>query len=236
MADSIIDLFLTLIIGLLIEAIFYRNNLKLFIIESIVYIVLFLLKCIVGKIILVTVNQLQEKILLGLRKLMFEKTVKANASDLNELNSGEFLQMFGQDVEDIFTCFNDALEKITVSVFQIFIIFMIVAYYSFALAVVILCLSLVTVKLTSFSGKKFQEYRSVFRKKQGEYIDWINEHLKGMRDIRINQSQLMMADIFENKTVQNLKPKIPEFLYTCLKNADFSSFSAIHVYNIVLYT
>ena len=32
MADSIIDLFLTLIIGLLIEAIFYRNNLKLFII------------------------------------------------------------------------------------------------------------------------------------------------------------------------------------------------------------
>lgn len=207
MADSIIDLFLTLIIGLLIEAIFYRNNLKLFIIESIVYIVLFLLKCIVGKIVLVTVNQLQENILLGLRKLMFEKTMKANANDLNELNSGEFLQMFGQDVEDIFTCFNDALEKITVSVFQIFIIFMIVAYYSFALAVVILCLSLVTVKLTSFSGKKFQEYRSVFRKKQGEYIDWINEHLKGMRDIRINQSQLMMADIFENKTVQNLKDK-----------------------------
>lgn len=41
-ADSIIDLFLTLIIGLLIEAIFYRNNLKLFVIESIVYIVLFL--------------------------------------------------------------------------------------------------------------------------------------------------------------------------------------------------
>ena len=207
MADSIIDLFVTLIIGLLIGAIFYRNNLKLFIIESIVYIVLFLLKCIVGKIILVTVNQLQENILLGLRKLMFEKTMKANANDLNELNSGEFLQMFGQDVEDIFTCFNDALEKITVSVFQIFIIFMIVAYYSFALAVVILCLSLVTVKLTSFSGKKFQEYRSVFRKKQGEYIDWINEHLKGMRDIRINQSQLMMADIFENKTVQNLKDK-----------------------------
>ena len=123
MADSIIDLFLTLIIGLLIEAIFYRNNLKLFIIESIVYIVLFLLKCIVGKIILVTVNQLQEKILLGLRKLMFEKTVKANASDLNELNSGEFLQMFGQDVEDIFTCFNDALEKITVSVFQIYYLY-----------------------------------------------------------------------------------------------------------------
>ena len=88
---------------------------------------------------------------------MFEKTVKANASDLNELNSGEFLQMFGQDVEDIFTCFNDALEKITVSVFQIFIIFMIVAYYSFALAVVILCLSLKYSSISQ-SGLIYVEY------------------------------------------------------------------------------
>lgn len=207
MTNSIIDLFLTLIIGFLIEAVFYSNNFKLFIIESIFYIILFLFKCVVEKFILGTINQLQEKTIVGLRKLMFEKTVKANANDLNEMNSGELLQIFGQDVEDIFTCLNDALEKITVSVFQVFVIFFIVAYYSFTLSIIILCLSLVTVKLTSYSRRRFQEYRSIFRNKQGEYIDWINEHLKGMKDIRINQSQLMMIDIFDNKTLQNLNDK-----------------------------
>lgn len=204
---ELIGVLLTLLLGMIIESAFYEKSIFLFLVQIILYISLVVEKNYFLKKNLKESKKLQKEIHFKVRKLLYGKELRINAENLKHITSGENLQLFTQDIDNIYIFFDDALKKIVTSLVGMLGIFFIVCFYNWVLAVVILTFSILVVWLTSFSKKKYQTERKKFRKHSGEYLNWINEHLRGIKDIRINQSEEMMEEIFEKYTNVNLKQK-----------------------------
>ncbi len=197
----------TFLLGLMIESIFYEKNVSKFLGQTILYTLVFLGYIFLTAKIAKESKKLQQEIYVKLRNLLFTKEIRANGKTLQAICSGENLQLFTQDIENIFTCLDNSLESVVVSLFGIIGITLIIGYYNCVLSLIILIIAIITVIITAVPNKKCQKARNLFRENHGNYINWINEYLKGMRDIHINQSEEMFKEIFNKKTVDNLKFK-----------------------------
>ena len=206
-AVSIMDILLILLIGFMLEAIWGKEKIAAFGIAICLYVGLFSLKCLLEKYYLLAGNQLQEKITLTLTGLLFKKTMKAKAKEIQKMGAGDLQHIFRQDIQELHVCISGSMENITVSILRILAVFVIISCYSAFLAIAVLILSTLTVFLTGYTRKKYQTARTYFRKQQGEYVDWISEHLKGIKDIRRNCAQKMVTELFEKRTDENLKEK-----------------------------
>ena len=61
--------------------------------------------------------------------------------------------------------------------------------------------------MTNLPNGKHQQVRKYYRENHGQYLNWINEHLRGMRDIRINQAEVMFQEMFDKHTNEDLIAK-----------------------------
>lgn len=202
-----ITLLLTLALGLMIETIFYEKDLKKFLRQIILYILLFVGNIFLEREAANESKKIQEEIHGGLRRLLYRKEIRAKGKDIQLIRSGENLQLFTHDIDNIFVCLDQAFENIVISVMGIIGIIAIVCYYNWLLAAVILGFSLITVALMNFPNEKFQQARKYYRENHGRYTNWINEHLRGMRDIRMNQAEEMFQKMFDKYTSRDLKAK-----------------------------
>lgn len=202
-----IKLLLTLLLGMMIETIFYKRNLNEFLRQIVLYSILFAINNFLGRKVASESKKLQKEVYGNLCGLLYKKEIRAKGKDLQIIDSGENLQLFTQDIENVFICLDQGIENIATSIVGMTGIFIIVSFYSFPLALVILIFAIVTVSLTNFSNNKYQDERERFREKERFYINWINEHLKGMRDIHINRAEKMYQKIFDKHTKENLRAK-----------------------------
>lgn len=206
-AVSVLDILMVLLIGFMLEAIWEKEKIAAFGMAICLYAGLFCLKCLLAKYDLLAGNQIQKKITLTLTGLLFKRIMRAKAKEIQKMGTGDLQHIFRQDIQELYTCISGSVENITVSILRILAIFGIISCYSLFLAIAVLILSALTVFLTGCTRKKYQAARTYFRKQQGEYVDWIDEHLKGMKDIRRNCAQKMIIELFEKRTDENLKEK-----------------------------
>ena len=202
-----VTLLQTFLLGMMIESIFYEKNVNIFFLQVILYILFFCVYIILGREVASESEKLQKEIHGGMRSLLYSKEIHARGKDLQLIKPGENLQLFTQDIDNIFICLDKSLENIVVSVIGIIGIIVIVGFYNWLLAVVILGFSIFTVAITNYPNGKYQKARIYFRENHSHYINWINEHLRGMRDIRINQAEVMFQEMFDKHTNDNLKAK-----------------------------
>ena len=197
----------TWLLGGMIESVFYERNVYEFLEQVTLYILFFFVYILLGRKVANESKKLQKEIHGGLRSLLYSKEIRARGKDLQLINSGENLQLFTQDIDNIFICLEQSLENIVVSVIGIIGIIVIVGFYNWLLALVIFSFAIITVAITNFPSGKYQKARIYFRENHGNYINWINEHLRGMRDIRINQAEEMFQKMFDKHTNDNLNAK-----------------------------
>lgn len=202
-----ITLIQTWLLGGMIESIFYEKNVNKFGRQVILYILFFLMYIILGRKAASESEKLQKEIHGELSSLLYSKEIRARGKDLQLIKPGENLQLFTQDIDNVFICLDQSLESIVVSVIGIIEIIVIVGFYNWLLALVIFSFAIITVAITNFPNVKYQKARRYYRENHGKYIDWINEHLRGMRDIRINQAEEMFQKMFDSYTNDNLKAK-----------------------------
>lgn len=202
-----VTLLQTLLLGVMIESIFYEKDISKFFLQVILYILLFCLYIFLGRKVASESEKLQIEIHGGMRSLLYSKEIRASGKNLQLIKPGENLQLFAQDIDSIFICLDKSLENIVVSVIGIIGIIAIVGFYNWLLALVILGFSIITVAITNFPNGKYQKARIYFRENHSHYINWINEHLRGMRDIRINQAEEMFRETFDKHTYDDLKAK-----------------------------
>ena len=205
--SNTIDLFFPVIIGKMIEAIFYNENLNLFLYFCMVYTALFFVKQLCNMGITKINMKMQERFLKKLKLLIYQKLITSEAVFLGNLNLGDAVQTLTKDVENIYKFYMDSLKIIIISFVQILFIFGVMSFYNMKLSIIILLFSFVTVFITDISKKKFTIVRKEYRKQLGEYLGWVVEHLTGMQDIRMNQAETQIEDDFSKKTNTILKSK-----------------------------
>ena len=76
---AFIELLFILLLGEMIESIFYENNLSYFSMQICAYIILFLVHYFSGKMILRKNNELQKKVQMDLRILLYGRAIRAKA-------------------------------------------------------------------------------------------------------------------------------------------------------------
>jgi ABC-type bacteriocin/lantibiotic exporter with double-glycine peptidase domain len=204
---TVVTLLQTWLLGGIIESIFYERNISRFLMQVIFYILFFFGHIYLGRKVTKESKKLQKEIHGGLRSLLYGKELRAKGKSVQVINPGENLQLFTQDIDNIYVCLDQSLENIVVSIMGIIGIIFIVGFYNWLLALVIFCFAIITVALTYFPNEKQKKARNHFRENHSNYVNWINEHLRGMRDIRINQAEPMFQKMFENLTNDNLKAK-----------------------------
>lgn len=197
----------TLLLGMMIESIFYKKDIYMFLQQVFLFFLLFLVYIFIEHIITNECKKLQKEIHGGLRSQLYGKEIRSKGKELQQIKHGENLQLFTQDIDNIFICLDQSLENIVVSAIGIIGIIAITGLYNWILALVILGIAIIIVSITNFPNGKYKQARIYFRENHGRYIDWINEHLRGMRDIRINQAEVMFQEMFDKYTDDNLKAK-----------------------------
>lgn len=197
----------TLLLGVMIESIFYERDITKFLVQVIAYILLFLLGVLLRREAANESKRLQKEIHSGLRSLLYSKELRARGEYLQALKPGENLQLFTRDIENVFVCLDQSLENLVVSIIGIIGVIAIMSFYNGILALVILAFAFIVVTITNFSNRKYQQARMHFREIHGCYIDWINEHLRGMYDIHMNQAEAMYQEMFDKHTNDDLKAK-----------------------------
>ncbi|MDE7339528.1 MAG: ABC transporter ATP-binding protein/permease [Lachnospiraceae bacterium] len=202
-----ITLLQTLLLGVMIESIFYEKNVRKFFLQVILYILIFGVYVILGRKAANESEKLQIEIHGGMRSLLYSKEIRASGKDMQLIKPGEDLQLFAQDIDSIFNCLDKSLENIVVSVIGIIGIIVIVGFYNWLLAFVIFGFSIITAAITNLPNGKYQKARIYFRENHSRYLNWVNEHLRGMRDIRINQAEAMFQEMFDKHTYDDLKAK-----------------------------
>lgn len=202
-----ITLIHTWLLGGMIESIFYEKNVYKFLEQIMLYIIFFFIYIFLEHKVKRESEKLQREIHGGLRNLLYSKEIHARGKDLQLVRPGENLQLFTRDIDNIFICLEQSFENIVVSIIGIIGIFVIVGFYNWMLATVIFIFAIITVAITNFPNETYQKARIYFRENHGNYINWINEHLRGMRDIRINQAEEMFLKMFDKYTNDNLKAK-----------------------------
>ena len=205
--QMIITLLITLLLGLIIEEIFYKKVLLLLGIEVGLYLALYFIYILLERKNLQEQKRLEKELHVKLRQLLYSKEIRAKAEILKNIETGENLQLFTQDIENITTLFENSLVSIITSFIGIIGVFTISSLYNFPLAIIILVFAIMIVCMTNYSKNSYQDARKDFRKNTSEYLNWTNEHLRGMRDIHMNQSEKMVGEIFGKYTKDNLLRK-----------------------------
>lgn len=203
----LITILLTLILGMMIQAVFYEKNISLFLLQIGTYSSLFGLDIALGRIGLRESKDLQAQIQIEMRKRLYRSEIRAKAGDLHNISAGDNMYLFTQDVETVFLLWDTSVKNIVTSLAGIMGTFAVVCFYDWRMSFVILFLALFIVCITNYSNQNYQKARKNFRENSGEYSNWITEHLKGMKDIRMNQCQQMTEKEFQKVTCENLKNK-----------------------------
>ena len=123
-----VTLLQTFLLGMMIESIFYEKNVNIFFLQVILYILFFCVYIILGREVASESEKLQKEIHGGMRSLLYSKEIHARGKDLQLIKPGENLQLFTQDIDNIFICLDKSLENIVVSVIGIIGIIVIVGF------------------------------------------------------------------------------------------------------------
>lgn len=203
----ILALVMTFLLGMMIEDVFYNKKVILFGRDVVLYFIIFLVSISVDCINVIQKNKLDNILHGQLRSRLYHKQICADAKTIEKLETGDNIQLYGQDIENVVNIIESSFENIIVSMVGIVSIFFIVVVQNVTLAFVILFFSCIIVFLTNFSKYSYQSARQNFRKHTGEYTNWITERIRGIKDIQLTCSEKIIAERFDIETKENLRRK-----------------------------
>lgn len=222
---SVLNIILPLIIGNMIEVMFNEADVYLFAKLCILYTVIFILIQIINVVNNHINIYIDKAFLFTLKGSVYHKALVSDASTLDEFSFGDTIHTLTQDIEKIYSFYNDSLSNIIISITQIVGIVIIVGYYNIGMATIIFFLSVTMVCVSDISKNRFRSIRTRYREKLGNYLDWITVHLSGMQDIRMNQAE------------QQVKNKFLIYTRNILKNKEeirFAEIKAERLYSLLL--
>lgn len=204
---SIINIIFPMLIGYMIEAIFYDSNILLFVKWCIAYTLIFILMQL-NNIVNNRVNiSFDRAFLLKLKKTVYHKVLVSDAAALDTLAVGDTIHTLTQDIDNIYSFYNHSLSNIIISITQMIGIVIFVGYHNITMAIIIFLLSVIMVYVSNFSKRNFHSIRTRYREKLGTYLVWITTHLSGMQDIRVNRAEPLMKCTFLSHTKAILEDK-----------------------------
>lgn len=207
LAISVIEIMEPLIIGLLIDQVFYHYNyISLFIYASLFSCLFFL-----QQVLVYIENRcdiyINNACLHDIRVYLFNRVIRANAKINSSKENGDIINIINNDCEQIVNYLVNVLFGTITQFIQIFVLVFILLWISWIYIPLIIGFSISSILLSKVLNKNFYRERTYYRATYGSTISWILDMLQNIRTIHYDSSEQVIYEEFKIKQKELIQKK-----------------------------
>lgn len=196
------------VFGKLVDEVFYKKNLNVFIQIASLYGLIFLFDQLIHFLINMIWAQLMTRFIFDIRKALFDKVLSYKGNSLSSLHTGDVIYKINNDTEQIMNFIHNnvffGFSRILNLIFALYIIYTI----NWSLSLIVIVLVPITVYMSRWFAKRVRSYYKQMSEQTGLLSSWLFEMIKGMQDIRLLSATKNMLSDYVGKTIKIIRLQI----------------------------
>ena len=183
--ESVLEILLPVLLGIMIDEIIYYRNMTGFIRESFIYLICIIFSSVLYFFIYVQHGYLMNMFVFGIRREVFEHWQKCNASFLTDASTGEILAIIQKYPEECMHFIIRNIIHLTNSALMIVIYTGYLIKINIWAGIIVFVVSVFSVFVNTGFSSGVRDLGIQERNKYGLYISWLYEVLTALKDIRL---------------------------------------------------
>jgi len=210
MTELILNQIMPIFLGNVIDASIYKSNMRLFLISSAWYAIIFIGKESCNFFQLQFWQILNNKYVYGLRMRCYKQVLNLKAKYLTDVKTGDMIQTINGDTMEFHHVVQRYAMRVVNAGLGTIISIAIVAYMKWEIALIIAVLIPSSVLLTNTMKKRMKSIAGEIRDKQGSYNSWLMEIFKGFREIKLFAAEKTVLKLFVKKNDDLIETNIKQ--------------------------
>lgn len=186
----------------------YDTNLQVFLNASLWYSLIFAGYAACGFLQLILWQRLHNKYIYKIRTECFDKVFRTKSNVLNDIHTGDILQAINYDTQEFHHIIQRYAMRFINSAVGIVVSLLIVANIKWQITIIMILIIPVSVLVCKRIESLIKKMSDKIRNKQGEYLSWLLEILKGIREVKLFVAEKNVLGIFFNKNNEIIKDKL----------------------------
>jgi len=171
------------IFGRLVDEVFYKKNMSVFINIVIIYGVIYLIEQLLHLVLNITWAQLMTRFLFAIRRDLFNKTLSLTPQFLSNIHTGDVVKRINKDVEEFMNFIHWNIFYTIANILRLVLSIGALFLLNYKIALLVLGLIPLNVLLSKHFGKKAKIYYKNKSDKEGILSSWLFEIIKGLREV-----------------------------------------------------
>jgi ABC-type multidrug transport system fused ATPase/permease subunit len=221
------------IFGRLVDEVFYKKNMSVFIKIVIMYGVVYITEQLLHLLLNITWAQLMTRFLFVIRKDVFMKTLSLKPEFLTNMHTGDIIKRINGDTEEFMKFIHWNIFYTIANILRLGLAIGAIFFLNYKLALLVCIL----IPLNVFGSKYFKNQAKKFYKessdKQGILGSWLFEVIKGMREVSLLAADNIVLKKFTSKSIEVMRINIKSNRVEILNERFNSSISMVST--LVLY-
>lgn len=196
------------IFGRLVDEVFYKKNMSMFINIVIIYGAIYLVEQLLHLVLNITWAQLMTRFLFVIRKDLFNKTLSLTPKFLSNIHTGDVIKRINKDVEEFMNFIHWNIFYTIANILRLILAIGALFFLNYKIAILVIALIPINVFLSKYFGKKVKRFYRKKADKEGILSSWLFEIIKGMREICLLGAENEIIKKFTHKTIEIMRIKI----------------------------
>lgn len=196
------------VFGRLIDEVFYKKNVHIFIQIAFLYGVIFLFDQTIHFLINMIWARLMTKFIFDIRKALFDKVLSYKGNVFSSLYTGDVISKINNDTEQIMNFIHNNVFFGFSRMLNLIVALYIIYTINWSLFIIVIVLVPITVYVSRWFAKKVKSYYKHISERKGILSSWLFEMIKGMQDIKLLSAQKNMLSDYVGKTIKIIRLQI----------------------------
>lgn len=196
------------IFGRLVDEVFYKKNMSVFINIVIIYGVIYLIEQLLHLALNVTWAQLMTRFLFVIRRDLFNKTLSLTPQFLSNIHTGDVVKRINKDVEEFMNFIHWNIFYTIANILRLVLAIGALFLLNYKIAFLVIGLIPLNVFLSKYFGKKAKVFYKNKSDKEGILSSWLFEIIKGLREICLLGAENEIIKKFTQRTIETMRIKI----------------------------
>lgn len=196
------------IFGKLVDEVFYKKNMDVFIKIVIIYGVVYLIEQLLHFVLNIVWAQLMTRFLFVIRRDLFKKTLSLTPQFLSNIHTGDVLKRINNDAEEFMNFIHWNIFYTIASILRLILAIGALFLLNYKIALLVIALIPMNVFLSKYFGEKAKIYYKDKADKEGILLSWLFEIIKGIREISMLGAENKVLKKFTQRTIETMRIKI----------------------------
>lgn len=184
---------------IIIDDIFYKKSMDVFVFIVILYLVIFIVEKLLQLLWRLADACIATEFLTDIRKDLYIKAFNFKATIKDESSAGVYIDIINNDVDQIFPYVTEHTIHAIISALRLVLTVFYTCYINLTIGIAIAIMIPLNYFFSSFIKKRFKKYLLEYRKSQQEYQSWIMDILNGLKEIKYLSSAYYVKTKFFEK-------------------------------------